>query len=247
VVNCSGSSSEGRIVISVALFVGVFCAVGFAYACTEYAMTTLDVRQRVTTGDAGLKLILSVHGLSLVLTWVSALILVAASGQRLYLQASVIALGAQAIWLTYYLSSYSRDHLRVRREVPRFESRPKGDFLAASHPQFDSRQRDEFLATSRPQFVSSRRDEFLAASRAQFDTSRKDEFLAASRAQFDTSRRDEFLAASRAQFDTSRRDDFAAASRSLFLALDELYRDAAKPTEIGVQGVALSGEHDAGK
>ena len=103
--------------IGVALFVGVFCAVGLAYLCTEYAMTRLDVRERVMVGEAGVALIVAVNGLSLALLWVSGAILVAASGRDLYLLASVIALGAQAIWLSRHLWSYYRDRLRVRCEV----------------------------------------------------------------------------------------------------------------------------------
>ena len=99
------------------LFVGVFCAVGFAYACTEYLMTWLDVRQRVAAGEAGLGLILAVNGLSLALMWVSAMILVAASGHSLYLHVTVISLGAQAIWLSQHLWWYYHEHLRVRYEV----------------------------------------------------------------------------------------------------------------------------------
>ena len=95
------------------LFGGVFCAVGFAYACTEYMMTWFDVRQRVTVGEAGLGLILAVNGLSFALMWLSAVILVVASRHNLYLQVTVIALGAQAIWLVHHLWFYHRDHLRV--------------------------------------------------------------------------------------------------------------------------------------
>ena len=98
------------------LFIGVFCAVSFAYACTEYLMTRFDVRRRVMVGEGGLILILGVNLLSLALLWLSASILVAASGQRLYLQVSVIIVGAQAIWLTQHLWFYYRDHLRVRYE-----------------------------------------------------------------------------------------------------------------------------------
>jgi hypothetical protein len=104
-------------VIGVILFVGVFCAVGFAYACTEYMMTWFGVRRRVTVGESGLGLLLAVNGLSLLLMWVSAVILVAASGHNLYLPVSVIALGAQAIWLSQHLWVYYRDHLRVRYEI----------------------------------------------------------------------------------------------------------------------------------
>ena len=98
------------------LFVGVFCAVGFTFACTEYMMTRLDVRRRVAVGEVGLGLILAVNFLSLLLVWTSAAILVAASGYPLYLQISVIALGAQAIWLAQHLWFYYREHLHVRCE-----------------------------------------------------------------------------------------------------------------------------------
>jgi hypothetical protein len=101
------------------LFVGVFCAVGFAYACTEYVMTRFDVRRRVTVGESGLPLILAANGISLLLTWVSAAILAAASGYNLYLQVTVIALGAQAIWLSQHLWSYYQDHVRVHYDSER--------------------------------------------------------------------------------------------------------------------------------
>jgi hypothetical protein len=99
------------------LFLGVFVAVGFAYGCTEYMMTWFDVRQRVTAGVAGLGLILAVNGASLALMWLCAAILVAASGHNLYLQVSVISLGAQAIWLSQHLWWYYREHLRVHYEA----------------------------------------------------------------------------------------------------------------------------------
>jgi hypothetical protein len=53
---------------------------------------------------------------SLVLLWLIASILVAASGYHLYLQLSVISVGAQVIWLIQHLWSYHRDHVRVRFE-----------------------------------------------------------------------------------------------------------------------------------
>jgi hypothetical protein len=95
-----------------AVFVAVFCA----YAATEYAMTRFDVRRRVTVGEAGLPLILAVNCASLLLLWVCASILVAASGYKLFLQVSVIVIGAQAVWLSQHLWVYYRDHLRVRYE-----------------------------------------------------------------------------------------------------------------------------------
>jgi hypothetical protein len=98
------------------LFLGVFCAVAFAYACTEYAMTRFDVRRRVTVGESGLLLILAVNCLSLLMLWLCASILVAAGGYKLHLQVTVIAVGAQAVWLSQHLWFYYRDHLRVRFE-----------------------------------------------------------------------------------------------------------------------------------
>jgi hypothetical protein len=92
------------------LFAGVFCAVGLAYACTEFLIVRFDVRERVLVGQSGLPLIVGVNCLSLV-------ILVAASGQPLYVQITVIAFGAQAIWLAQHLWFYFRDHLRVRYET----------------------------------------------------------------------------------------------------------------------------------
>ena len=128
--------------IGVVLFVSVFCAVGFAYACTEYAMTSLDLRQRVTVGQAGLTLILAVHALSLAALWLSAIILVAASGQRLYLQASVIAVGGQAIWLSQHLWTYYRDHLHVRNVLSDCDVAPRQEVRGALFRGLDELYRD---------------------------------------------------------------------------------------------------------
>jgi hypothetical protein len=99
------------------LFVGVFCAVLFAYACTEYWVTRFDLRRRVLLGESGLLAILAVNLTSLALVWITGAILVAASGQNLHLQAAVISIGAQMIWFTQLLWFYYRDHLRVRYEA----------------------------------------------------------------------------------------------------------------------------------
>jgi len=98
------------------LFVGVFCAVLFAYACTEYLLTHFDVRRRVTVGESGLPTILAVNVASLAVVWISSAILVTASGQPLHLQAAVIAVGAQMVWFVQLMWFYYRDHLRVRYE-----------------------------------------------------------------------------------------------------------------------------------
>jgi len=98
------------------LFVGVFCAVLFAYACTEYLLVRFDLRRRVMVGECGVLTLLAVNIASLAVVWITSAILVAASGQNLHLQAAVIAVGAQMVWLTQLLWFYYRDHLRVRYE-----------------------------------------------------------------------------------------------------------------------------------
>jgi hypothetical protein len=99
------------------LFVGVFLAVCFAYACTEFVMKRFDVRRRVMVGESGLPMIFAVNFFCLLLLWAGAALLVALSGQdHLYLYIAVIAVGAQAIWLGEHLWFYHRDHLRVRYE-----------------------------------------------------------------------------------------------------------------------------------
>lgn len=98
------------------LIVSVFCAVLFAYACTEYFITSFDVRRRVITGEGGLLLILGVNLISLALLFVSSFVLVLASGLNLYVQAAVIAGGAQMVWATQLLWFYFNDHLQVSYE-----------------------------------------------------------------------------------------------------------------------------------
>ena len=110
-----GAWHGGGVVVGV-LLIGVLCAVCFSYACTEYLMTRFDVRRRATVVAGGVWLILAVNLFSLILLWLVASILVAASGYQLYLQLAVISLGAQAIWLMQHLWSYRRDHVRVRYE-----------------------------------------------------------------------------------------------------------------------------------
>jgi hypothetical protein len=111
-----GARHGGGVVIGV-LLIGVLCAVCFSYACTEYLMTRFDIRRRATVAAGGVWLILAVNLCSLILLWLIASILVAASGyHQLYLQLAVISLGSQAIWLVQHLWSYRRDHVRVRYE-----------------------------------------------------------------------------------------------------------------------------------
>ena len=105
----------GSVVVGV-LFVGVFCAVLFAYACTEYLLVRFDVRRRIMVGECGLPTILAVNLASLAVVWGSSAILVTATGQNLYLQVALMAVGAQLIWLIQLLWFYYRDHLHVRYE-----------------------------------------------------------------------------------------------------------------------------------
>jgi len=98
------------------LLASVFCAVAFAYVCTEFAMSRFGVRERLIVGQSGLAMILAVNLLSLMLVWAGASALVAVTGHPLYLHVTVIAIAAQAVWLGYDLWLYRRDHLRVRYE-----------------------------------------------------------------------------------------------------------------------------------
>ena len=68
-------------------------------------MTQLEVRQRVIVGESGLPLILGVNALSLALLWLSGAILIAAGGQTLYLEVTVITIGAPRICSSLRLSS----------------------------------------------------------------------------------------------------------------------------------------------
>jgi aryl carrier-like protein len=98
------------------LFVGVFCAILFAYACTEFLLVHLDLRRRVMEGKSGLPMLLAVNVASLAAVWITSATLVAASGQNFHLQAALISVGAQMVWLIHLLRFYRRDHLRVRYE-----------------------------------------------------------------------------------------------------------------------------------
>src|SRR5215470_17483609 len=100
----------GAVVVGV-LLASAFCAVAFAYVCTELAMSRFGVRERLIVGRSGLMMILGVNLLSLLLVWAGASALVAATGHPLYLHVTVIALVAQTVWLGYDLWLYRRDHL----------------------------------------------------------------------------------------------------------------------------------------
>jgi hypothetical protein len=98
-------------------FVGVFAAVVLAYVCTEFLLVRLDARRRVLMGKGHVfLLILAANLASFLLLCLSSLVVVAASGASYYLEAAVVCLGAQAVWLSQHLWSYYRDHPRVRFE-----------------------------------------------------------------------------------------------------------------------------------
>ena len=67
-------------------------------------------------GESGLRLIIGVNLLSFALLCISSVLLVAASGLDLYVQAVVIAAGAQMVWVTQHLWFYYQDHLCVSYE-----------------------------------------------------------------------------------------------------------------------------------
>jgi hypothetical protein len=99
------------------IFISIFLAVITAYVWTEYLLRWLDARRRVMVGRGfPLLVLLGVNAASFMLLWMSAMILVFASGAGLYLGATLVCLGAQAMWLTQHLWFYYRDHLRLRYE-----------------------------------------------------------------------------------------------------------------------------------
>jgi hypothetical protein len=95
-------------------FVGIFVATVFSYICTEYLFAHLDARRRVVVGEGfTLLVILGANLASFVVMLACGLVVVVASGHHFYLEATVICLSAQIIWLTQNLWFYHRDHLRV--------------------------------------------------------------------------------------------------------------------------------------
>ena len=99
------------------LLVSVFLTVVFAYVFTEYLLVRFDARRRVLVGEGWpLLTLLGANFASFVIVWLSTLVFVFASGTDLYYQATIICLGAQAVWLSQHLWFYYRDHLRLRYE-----------------------------------------------------------------------------------------------------------------------------------
>lgn len=110
---------KGQVVIGL-FFVGVFAAVVGAYGCTEFLLTRLDARRRVLVGEGRpLLIILAVNAASFLILWLGSTALIVASemgvgGMEVYLQALIICLAAQTLWLSQHLWFYHRDHLRLR-------------------------------------------------------------------------------------------------------------------------------------
>ncbi len=98
------------------LFVGAVFAVLFAYACTQFLLNRFDFQRRLLMGEKSLLIIFGSNLASLALLWIAGFFLLTASGRSLYVQAAVIAVAAQAIWLCRHLWIYHRDHLRLHYE-----------------------------------------------------------------------------------------------------------------------------------
>jgi hypothetical protein len=91
-------------------------AILFAYICSTFLLAQFDVHRRMLVGQRSLLIIIASHIVSLILLLIVGHALLNASGRDLQMPATVIAVGAQAIWLLRHLWLYRRDHLRVRRE-----------------------------------------------------------------------------------------------------------------------------------
>jgi hypothetical protein len=95
-------------------FVGIFVAAVFSFICTEYLLVHLDARRRVMTGEGfTLLIVVGANLLSFTVMWASALVFIAATDSSVYVEATIICVCAQAIWLAQHLWFYYRDHLRV--------------------------------------------------------------------------------------------------------------------------------------
>ena len=92
-------------------------AILFAYICSTFLLAQFDVHRRMLVGQRSLLIIIASHIVSLILLLIVGLALLSASGRDLQMPATLIAVGAQAIWLIRHLWLYRRDHLRVRRET----------------------------------------------------------------------------------------------------------------------------------
>ena len=102
-------------VIGVMLASAVF-AILFAYICTSFLLAQFNVHRRMLVGEKSLLIIFASNIVSLVLLWIVGFALLSAIGRASPVPTTLIAVGAQAIWLIRHLWLYRRDHLRVHRE-----------------------------------------------------------------------------------------------------------------------------------
>jgi hypothetical protein len=104
-------------IVGALLVVGVFLAVVFSYACTEYQLTRFQAWHRVTSGRGfPLLILLGANAASFAIMWACAVILVLVSGAQVYGEATVVCAVVQGLWLTQHLWSYHRNRPRLRYE-----------------------------------------------------------------------------------------------------------------------------------
>ena len=97
-----------------ALTIGFFAAVVCAYGCTEFLLAQFDLRRRIRDrGVRKLSVVVAANLMSFATLWgVSLAVLLVTIGDY-YLEATLICLGAQAVWLGQHLWTYYRDHPRL--------------------------------------------------------------------------------------------------------------------------------------
>ena len=99
------------------LLIGFFAGVVCAYACTEFLLAQLDSRRHILDrGVRNLAVVLAANLASFAIIWGAGIAIVLTSGAGNYIEATLVCLCAQAVWLGQHLWSYYRDHPRVHRE-----------------------------------------------------------------------------------------------------------------------------------
>ena len=92
----------------------MFLTVILAYLFTEYLLRRLDVRRRIFVGQGwSLFAILGADAVSLLVVWISSLVLMFAADVHLYSSDARSVVGAQGVWLSQHLWSYYRGHVRL--------------------------------------------------------------------------------------------------------------------------------------
>jgi hypothetical protein len=96
---------------------GMFLAVILAYVLTEQLVKRLDAHRRALVKQGvPLRTIVGANALSFLIVWICSLVLMFAADVHLYYHATLVCLGAQAVWLTQHLWFYYRHHVRLRYE-----------------------------------------------------------------------------------------------------------------------------------